>query len=54
VTKKFQSPFNTPTLLDGDQNSSVAQEGKWGMIFLKFQNDGTSLLVIEKISVAIR
>jgi hypothetical protein len=33
ATEEFWSPFKTPTSLDGDQNSWVAQEGKWGKIF---------------------
>jgi hypothetical protein len=30
ATKEFWSPFDTPTPLDGDQNSSIGYDGKKG------------------------
>jgi hypothetical protein len=39
VIEEFWSPSHTPTPLDGDQNSSVAQQGNGGMNSCFFQND---------------
>ncbi len=42
VIKKNLSPFDTPTSLDVDWNSSITQEGKWAMGFFFPQNDSAS------------
>jgi hypothetical protein len=41
VIEEFQSPFDTPTPLDYNQNSLIAHEGKRGIIGFP-QNDSTS------------
>jgi hypothetical protein len=43
VIEEFWSPSNTPTPSDGDQNSSISQEGKRGWILFNFQNHNTCL-----------
>jgi hypothetical protein len=40
VTEEFWSPFNKPTPLDGDRNSSIAQKGKRPHLSVPIQRCG--------------